>query len=90
MDIEGSEYFALGGMQHILSLASVLFIEFIPHHLRDVSAVSVDQLLERISPHFSMLYVPSLDITASRDQFGSVLQAMYDREQVDEGIVFRK
>jgi FkbM family methyltransferase len=90
MDIEGSEYFALGGMQRILSRASVLFMEFIPRHLRDVSGASVDQLLELIRPHFSTLFVPSLEITVSRDQFGDVLQAMYDREQSDEGIVFKK
>jgi len=90
MDIEGSEYFALGGMQHILSHASVLFMEFIPHHLRNVSGVSVDQLLGLIRPHFSTLFVPSLEITVSKDRFGDVLQAMYDREQSDEGIVFKK
>ncbi len=90
MDIEGSEYFALGGMQRILSRASVLFMEFIPHHLRNVSGVSVDQLLELIQPHFSTLFVPSLEITVSKDRFGDVLQAMYDREQSDEGIVFKK
>lgn len=90
MDIEGSEYFALGGMQHILSRASVLFMEFIPHHLRNVSGVSVDQLLELIRPHFSTLFVPSREITAAKDQFGDVLQTMYDRDQSDEGIVFTK
>ena len=90
MDIEGSEYFALGGMQRILSRSSVLFMEFIPHHLRNVSGVSVDQLLGRIRPHFSTMFVPSQEITASRDRFGEVLQTMYDREQSDEGIVFKK
>jgi FkbM family methyltransferase len=90
MDIEGSEYFALGGMQRILSRASVLFMEFIPHHLRNVSGVSVDQPLGRIRQHFSTMFVPSQEITVSRDRFGEVLQAMYDHEQSDEGIVFKK
>jgi FkbM family methyltransferase len=90
MDIEGSEYFALGGMQQILSRASVLFMEFIPHHLRNVSGVSVDQLLALIRPHFSTMFVPSLEITASNDRFGDVLQSMYDRERSDDGIVFTK
>jgi len=90
MDIEGSEYFALGGMQKILSSAKVLFMEFVPHHLRNVSGVSVDQLLERISPHFSALFVPSKGITVSADQFGGVLQEMFDHEQSDDGIVFTK
>ncbi len=90
MDIEGSEYFALGGMQQILSRASVLFMEFVPHHLRNVSGVSVDQLLGLIRPHFSTLFVPSRDITVSKERFGQVLQSMYDREQSDEGIIFTK
>lgn len=90
MDIEGSEYFALGGMQHILSRVSVLFMEFIPRHLRDVSGASVEQLLGLIRPYFSTLFVPSREITAASDRFGDVLQAMYDREQSDEGIVFKK
>jgi FkbM family methyltransferase len=90
MDIEGSEYFALGGMQTILTFAKVLFMEFVPHHLRNVSGVSVDRLLERISPHFSTLFVPSKGITVSRDRFGGVLQEMFDHEQSDDGIVFTK
>ncbi len=90
MDIEGSEYFALGGMQQILSRASVLFMEFIPHHLRNVSGVSVDQLVGLIRPHFSTLFVPSREITVSKDRFVEVLQAMFDREQSDEGIIFKK
>jgi|SRR5271157_976102 len=90
MDIEGSEYFALGGMQKILASAKVLFMEFVPHHLKNVSGVSVHQLLELISPHFSTLFVPSKDITVSNDQFSGVLQGMFDHEQSDDGIVFTK
>jgi FkbM family methyltransferase len=90
MDIEGSEYFALGGMQNILSSAKVLFMEFVPHHLRNVSGASVDQLLERISPHFSTLFVPSKGITVSANQFGGVLKEMFDQEQSDDGVVFTK
>src|SRR5271157_6099415 len=56
MDIEGSEYFALGGMQKILTSAKVLFMEFVPHHLKNVGGVSVHQLLELISPHLPTLF----------------------------------
>ncbi len=90
MDIEGSEYFALGGMQQILSRASALFMEFVPHHLRNVSGVSVDQLVGLIRPHFSTLFVPSREITVSKDRFVEVLQSMFDREQSDEGVIFKK
>ena len=90
MDIEGSEYFALRGMQKILDAARVLFMEFVPHHLKNVSGASVDQLLELIKPHFSTLFVPSKNSTVSKDQFGDVLQEMYDRQQSDDSIVFTK
>jgi FkbM family methyltransferase len=90
MDIEGSEYFALGGMQAILSRASVLFMEFIPHHLRNVSGVSVNQLVELIRPHFSTLSIPDRGITVSKDRFNEVLQAIYDRDQREEGVIFTK
>jgi len=90
MDIEGSEYFALGGMQTVLAGASVLFMEFIPHHLRNVSGVSVDQLLALIRPHFSTLFIPSKNMLVSSDRFSEVLREMYDREQSDDGIIFSK
>ena len=37
MDIEGSEYLALRGMQDILAHCEVLMVEFLPHHLRNVA-----------------------------------------------------
>jgi FkbM family methyltransferase len=48
MDIEGSEYFALKGMQKILQSANSLFIEFLPHHLKNVAGVTVTELLNYI------------------------------------------
>jgi len=65
-------------------------MEFIPHHLRNVAGVSVDQLLALIRPHFSTLFVPSQNLCVGRDQFGDVLQTMFGREESDDGIVFRK
>ncbi len=62
MDIEGSEYFALKGMQKILCNSQSLQIEFLPHHLRNVSGINVDELLDLIEPHFSELIVPSLKL----------------------------
>ena len=50
MDIEGSEFFALQGMQRILRSASVLQVEFFPLHLREVAGVSVVDFAATISP----------------------------------------
>jgi FkbM family methyltransferase len=90
MDIEGSEYFALGGMPRLLAAAQVLCMEFVPHHLKNVSGVSVAQLLALIEPHFSNLFIPTKNLTVTRDQFQPVLQEMYDKEQIDDCIVFTR
>ena len=90
MDIEGSEFFALKGMPRILSEARVLFMEFVPHHLRNVSGVTVGQLLELITPQFSRLFVPTKDLSVSTDGFSAVLEDMFNRDQSDDGIVFTK
>lgn len=90
MDIEGSEYFALHGMQRILSTARLLAVEFLPHHLRHVSGVSVEEFLSVVAPHFTMLTIPSRNITVPRDGFLPALTAMYDADVGDEGILFEK
>lgn len=90
MDIEGSEYFALQGMQNILSKAKVLAIEFVPHHLRNVSGVTVAQFLSVIEPHFSTLTIPTKNKSVESHDFISCLSEMYDREEDDEGILFQK
>jgi FkbM family methyltransferase len=90
MDIEGSEYFALRGMQDILSYATALFVEFVPHHLRNVSNVTVGQFLAPIQPHFSRMFVPSQGCTVPRSDWCPVLQVMYDRNESDDGVFFSK
>jgi FkbM family methyltransferase len=90
MDIEGSEYFALQGMQAILSKTKLLVVEFLPHHLKNVSGVTVAQFLSVIAPHFSILTIPTKNITVEPKNFLPVLSDMYNREQEDEGIIFKK
>lgn len=90
MDIEGSEYFALKGMKRILSHAQYLIVEFLPHHLKNVSGVSVKEFLELIEPHFNSLYIPSKKITVKKSDFLKTLEKMYDSGEGDDGIVFSK
>lgn len=90
MDIEGSEYFALKGMQEILSHCRLLVVEYLPHHLKNVSSVTVEQFLSVIKPHFSRLTVPSKQRVLGESEFVSFLGAMYDKEEEDEGIIFEK
>jgi FkbM family methyltransferase len=53
MDIEGSEYFALKGMQNTLRRCRHLQIEYVPHHLENVSAVSSEEFLSVFGHFFS-------------------------------------
>jgi FkbM family methyltransferase len=90
IDIEGSEYFALQGMQKILSNTELLMIEFLPHHLRNVSGASVEQFISLITPHFSSLTIPTKNLTVDSQHFYSHLMDMYNNNQEDEGLIFRK
>jgi len=90
MDIEGSEYFALKGMQNILRRANTLFVEFLPHHLRNVSGVSPEEFVAPIEPHFSRLFIPSKNQHVARPAFKDVLRRMYDHDEADAGLVFTR
>ncbi len=90
MDIEGSEYFALQGMQRLLAAAALIQIEFLPHHLRNVAAVSVTDFVALISPHFPTLCIRSRKMAVPREQFVPVLSEMFERDQGDGGLVFAK
>ncbi len=90
MDIEGSEYFALKGMQDILSRTPTFIVEYLPHHLRNVSGVSPGEFLRLIAPHFENLFISSKDIQVKKTDFLSALQTMFDQDQGDDGLIFTK
>ena len=90
MDIEGSEIFALRGMSRILLNARAMQMEFLPHHLKNVGGARVRDLTDVVAEHFDRLWIPSTGVTVSRDGFEATLQAMYDNDQGDDGIVFSK
>jgi len=90
MDIEGSEYFALKGMPEILSRCKALEVEFRPHHLRYVSAVTVEQFLSVITPYFTKVTIPSRQISVSSGVALSHLTDMFNRDQMDENLIFEK
>lgn len=90
MDIEGSEYFALRGMQRLLANCRLLVVEFVPHHLKNVSSISVEQFLSVITPHFSRVTIPSRNAVLESSQALRHLQDMYDRGQGDDGVIFEQ
>jgi len=90
MDIEGSEYFALTGMPRLLSRAQILAIEFLPHHLARVAGISAGEFVNQIHPFFDELTIPSKNLTIAKAQFHAVLNDMFNRNETDEGLIFRK
>jgi FkbM family methyltransferase len=90
MDCEGSEYLALKGMPRILAGATALFVEFLPHHLKNVAGVTPEEFVDAIGPSFTRLHVPSKNITVGRDAFKATLRAMYEADEGDAGIVFSR
>lgn len=89
MDIEGSEYFALRGMQRILAGCRALVVEFLPHHLRNVSGVSVGQFLDTLPP-FARLTIPTQGRTVPYAEAERVLSEMHDEGIGDPGLVFER
>ena len=90
IDIEGSEYFAMQGMEKILSNCNTLIVEFLPHHLKNVADATVEQFLSLIPKQFTKLTIPSKEETHPIDIGGVVLQQMYNNKEGDDGIIFAK
>ena len=90
IDIEGSEYFAMQGMTKILANCNTLIVEFLPHHLKNVADVTVEQFLSLIPKQFTKLTIPSKNETHPIDISGVVLQQMYNNKEGDDGLIFTK
>jgi FkbM family methyltransferase len=90
MDIEGSEYFALKGMQRILSGSKALSVEFLPHHLISVAGIQVDAFLGTILPHFNWMYVPRHNRVVPKDEILEDIREIYRANEGHEGIYFLK
>lgn len=90
IDIEGSEYFAMQGMTEILANCNTLIVEFLPHHLKNVADVTVEQFLSLIPKQFTKLTIPSKNEIHPIDIGGVVLQQMYNNKEGDDGLIFTK
>jgi len=91
LDIEGSEYFALTGMPRLLASARHLVVEFVPHHLRNVAGIGVEQFLTAVEPGgFTTLQVPSMGRRVPWREASHVLGQLFEANQSDDGIVFSR
>ncbi len=93
MDIEGAEYFALKGMQATLAKVRFLYVEFVPHHLQNVSNTSVEKFLKAITPHFSKAIFlkdnTQFDISSSKKELVKHLKTL-EKNNVADDILFTK
>ncbi|SDH45220.1 methyltransferase, FkbM family [Pedobacter terrae] len=89
MDIEGSEYHALTGMTRLLENVQTLVVEFVPHHLRNVSAVSLEKFVNLFNV-FNTLYWPGRDLTVSKCNFSSIMGFLFHNDIVEDGLIFSK
>ena len=93
MDIEGAEYFALKGMQATLAKVRFLYVEFVPHHLQNVSNTSVEKFLKTITPHFSKAIFlkdnTQYDISSSEKELVKHLKTL-EKDNVADDILFTK
>lgn len=90
MDIEGSEYFALNGMPCILRRARMLVVEFEPHHIDNVSNVTVDQFRSVIGEDFDQMFVPETAEHATGAEIVSVLKRLHVEQRSIEALIFTK
>jgi FkbM family methyltransferase len=91
VDIEGSEYFAFKGMQKIFKRSKALITEFIPHHIKNVASVSIDDFWSTLEPHFNYLYIPQENkfFKNPKDILMQLIY-MYNNNQSYANIVFLK
>jgi len=93
MDIEGAEYFALKGMQATLAKVRFLYVEFVPHHLQNVSNTSLEKFLKAITPHFSKAIFlkdnTQFDISSSEKELVKHLKTL-EKNNVADDILFTK
>ena len=88
LDIEGSEYFAMKGMEDILSKCKTLVVEFLPHHLKNVADIDVDTFLSVLPGHFTKFNLPDHQQEHNISEVKAVLQKMYDSNIGEDGIIF--
>lgn len=93
MDIEGAEFFALKGMPETLKQLRFLYMEYVPHHLKNVSATTNAELIQLIAPHFHWAIVKNrelkIDISENTDALQSYLDGL-DRDNRIDDLLFTK
>ncbi len=94
MDIEGAEYYALKGMTKTLKASNFLYIEYVPHHLENVSNTSNEAFFDLIIPYFNTVKFMNdtskvFDINNNKDRFLSYINVLKETGKSDN-LLFTK
>lgn len=93
VDIEGAEFFALQGMQQTLTNTRMLYIEYVPHHLKNVSNVSNTAFIDLIFPYFDKVKFvrmkKEIEITTTNEELIKLLDNLEAKNQSDD-LLFSK
>ncbi|AUP81060.1 FkbM family methyltransferase [Flavivirga eckloniae] len=94
MDIEGAEYYALQGMTNTLKASKFLYIEYVPHHLENVSKTNNEDFFSLIIPHYNTAKFmndtsKTFDISNDKEEFLSYVNALKAAGKSDN-ILFTK
>lgn len=90
MDIEGSEYFAMKGMPKLLEQASVLVVEFLPHHLSSVAGVTAGEFAECLVGFQTLISRAQKKVVHGQDAIRELLEVMMRDNIADMGLILHK
>lgn len=88
MDIEGSEFYAMSGMQRILSNSRIFIFEFIPDHLANVAGVSVRDFVSKIpTNNFKHAFFPRQNISVNITRLEYMLNSIIENDSYEDGVI---
>lgn len=93
MDIEGSEFYALQGMTRTLQQLTSLYIEYVPHHLTNVSGTSNAEFFGVITPYFTHVMLlghkRTFNLATEIEAFADFMDELYKQGKADD-LLFSK
>ena len=89
MDIEGAEFYALQGMKELIRKSRFLYIEYVPHHLENVSSVSNKDFFDLILPYYGYVkfmrnYPELIDLKTNSEHFIKIVNAFRENGTSDD------
>ena len=88
MDIEGAEFYALQGMKDTLKNSRFLYIEYVPHHLQNVSDTSNEVFFNLILPYYKTVTFMNdknveIDLETNKDMFYNKVDTLMAKGKSD-------